>query len=239
MLNILGTTLNNSLLCICREGRTINQTGCPEVRTSSQRLVSTMSPKKQVLYQELSYDFLCNLPLNATVYICSKKPLRGINIVLITLCWDKKKSWSTIYTSGARDHFRLNHPSLWKRWLDIEDRQTSSKPKLMPSQQVINSFLLQKDEASRELVLREAYDRPRHLQALLALCARRRLPLNAIEWPELHDLLLSANPEISGLTQFSRRTFTHALVLNYERYHQILQNNIQEAIRDIHISTDI
>ncbi|KAG7408597.1 putative AC transposase [Fusarium oxysporum f. sp. rapae] len=154
-------------------------------------------------------------------------------------CWDKKKSWSTIYTSGARDHLRLNHPSLWKRWLDMEDRQTSSKPKLMPGQQVINSFLLQKDEASRELVLREAYDRPRHLQALLALCARRRLPLNAIEWPELHDLLLSANPEISGLAQFSRRTFTRALVLNYERYRQILQNNIQEAIGDIHISTDM
>ncbi|RKK18961.1 hypothetical protein BFJ66_g17896 [Fusarium oxysporum f. sp. cepae] len=154
-------------------------------------------------------------------------------------CWDKKKSWSTIYTSGARDHLRLNHPSLWKRWLDMEDRQTSSKPKLMPGQQVINSFLLQKDEASRELVLREAYDRPRHLQALLALCARRRLPLNAIEWPELHDLLLSANPEISGLAQFSRRTFTRALVLNYERYRQILQNNIQEAIGNIHISTDM
>ncbi|KAJ3454169.1 hypothetical protein MRS44_018063 [Fusarium solani] len=103
----------------------------------------------------------------------------------------------------------------------------------------MNSFLFQKDEASRELVLREAYDRPRHLQALLALCARRRLPLNAIEWPELHDLLLSANPEISDLAQFSRRTFTRALVLNYERYRQILQNNIQEAIGDIHISTDM
>ncbi|KAG7403230.1 putative AC transposase [Fusarium oxysporum f. sp. rapae] len=154
-------------------------------------------------------------------------------------CWDKKKSWSTIYTSGARDHLRLNHPSLWKRWLDMQDRQTSSKPKLMPGQQVMNSFLLQKDEASRELVLREAYDRPRHLQALLTLCARRKLPLNAIEWPELHDLLLSANPEISDLAQFSRRTFTRALVLNYERYRQILQNNIQEAIGDVHISTDM
>ncbi|KAI8401800.1 hypothetical protein FOFC_18669 [Fusarium oxysporum] len=120
----------------------------------------------------------------------------------------------------------------------MEDRQTSSKPKLMPGQQVMNSFLLQKDETLRELVLREAYDRPRHLQALLALCARRRLPLNAIEWPEFHDLL-SANPEISDLAQFSRRTLTCALVLNYERYRQILQNNIQEAIGDIHISTDM
>lgn len=155
-------------------------------------------------------------------------------------CWDtKKKSWSTIYTSGAREHLRLNHPSLWKRWLDMEDRPTSSKPKLVPGQQCINSFLLHKDEASRELVLREAYDRPRHLQALLALCARRRLPLNAIEWPELHDLLLAANPEISDLAHLSRRTFTRALVLNYERYRQILQNNIQEAIGDIHISTDM
>jgi hypothetical protein len=85
----------------------------------------------------------------------------------------------------------------------------------MPGQQVMNLFLLQKDEASRELVLREAYDRPRHLQGLLALCARRRPPLNAIEWPELHDLLLSANPEISDLAQFSRRTFTRALLKYY------------------------
>ncbi|KID82045.1 transposase [Metarhizium guizhouense ARSEF 977] len=103
----------------------------------------------------------------------------------------------------------------------------------------MNSFLLQKDEASREMLLREAYDRPRHLQALLALCARRRLPLNAIDWPELHDLLLSANPEISDLAHFSRRTFTRALVLNYKRYRQILQYNIQEAIGYVHISTDM
>ena len=121
----------------------------------------------------------------------------------------------------------------------MEDRLTSSKPKLVPGQQFMNSFLLQKGEASIELVLREAHDRPRHLQALLALCARRRLPLNAIVWPELHGLLLSANPEISDLAQFSRRTFTRDLVLNYERYRQILQNNIQEAIGDIHISTDM
>ncbi|PVI00017.1 hypothetical protein DM02DRAFT_655787 [Periconia macrospinosa] len=97
-------------------------------------------------------------------------------------CWDnKRKSWGTIYTPGTRDHLRLNHSSLWKRWLDMEDRQASSKPKLAPGQQFMNSFLLQKDEASRELVLRDAYDRPRHLQALLTLCARRRLSLNAIE----------------------------------------------------------
>jgi hypothetical protein len=35
----------------------------------------------------------------------------------------------------------------------MEERQSSSKPKLMPGQQVMNSFLLQKDEASRGLVL--------------------------------------------------------------------------------------
>ncbi|KAH6959796.1 hypothetical protein BKA56DRAFT_601255, partial [Ilyonectria sp. MPI-CAGE-AT-0026] len=73
-------------------------------------------------------------------------------------CWDnKKKSWSTIYTLGAWDHLH---------------RQASSKSKLVPGQQFMNSFLLQKDEASREL--------PGHLQVLLTLYARRRLPLNAI-----------------------------------------------------------
>jgi hypothetical protein len=155
-------------------------------------------------------------------------------------CWDNKnKSWSTIYTSGARDHLRLNHPSLWKKWLDMEERQSSSKPNLKPGQQFMTSFLHQKDHSSGKVLLREAYDRPRHLQALLALCARRRLPLNAIEWPELHDLLLSVNPEISDLAHLSRRTFTRALVLNYERYRQILQDDIQEAIGDIHISTDM
>jgi hypothetical protein len=112
----------------------------------------------------------------------------------------------------------------------MEDQQTSSKSKLVSGQKFMNSFLLPKDEASRELVLREAYDRPRHLQALLALCARRRLPLNAIEWPELHNLLLSANPEISDLAQFSRRKFIRALILNYERYRQILQNNSRKLL---------
>ncbi|KAJ0130008.1 hypothetical protein HZ326_26887 [Fusarium oxysporum f. sp. albedinis] len=134
-------------------------------------------------------------------------------------CWDtKKKSSSIIYTSAARDHLRLNHPPLWKRWLDMEDRQTSSKSELVSGQQFMNSFLLQKGGVSRELVLGEAHDRPQHLQALLALCARRRLPLNAIEWPELHNLLLSANSEISDLAQFSTRTFIRALILTYERY---------------------
>ncbi|KAM3549148.1 hypothetical protein ARSEF4850_009010 [Beauveria asiatica] len=143
-------------------------------------------------------------------------------------CWDnRKKSWSTIYTSGARDHLRLNHPPLWKRWLDMENQPASSKATAVSSQAFMNSFLLRKEAASREMLLREAYDRPRHLQALLALCARRRLPLNAIEWPELHDLILSANPEISDLAQLSRRTFTRTMVLNYERYRHILQNDIQ------------
>lgn len=155
-------------------------------------------------------------------------------------CWDnRKKSWSTIYTSGARDHLRLNHPPLWKRWLDMENQPASSKATAVSSQAFMNSFLLRKEAASREMLLREAYDRPRHLQALLALCARRRLPLNAIEWPELHDLILSANLEISDLAQLSRRTFTRTMVLNYERYRHILQNDIQEAIGEIHISTDM
>ncbi|KAI3570517.1 hypothetical protein IWW34DRAFT_775315, partial [Fusarium oxysporum f. sp. albedinis] len=105
-----------------------------------------------------------------------------------------------------------------RRWLDMEDRQTSSKSELVSGQQFMNSFLLQKGGVSRELVLGEAHDRPQHLQALLALCARRRLPLNAIEWPELHNLLLSANSEISDLAQFSTRTFIRALILTYERY---------------------
>ncbi|KAH8798639.1 hypothetical protein F5884DRAFT_870081 [Xylogone sp. PMI_703] len=69
-------------------------------------------------------------------------------------CWEnEKKSWSTIYTSGARDHLRLNHPSLWRKWLGVEGRPHSSKAEFMQGQQSMTSFMRQKDEASRELIL--------------------------------------------------------------------------------------
>jgi hypothetical protein len=52
------------------------------------------------------------------------------------------------------------------------------------------------DHRSREIVLREAYDRPRHIRAMIALCSKKRLALSATDWPELHELILSGNSMI-------------------------------------------
>lgn len=74
---------------------------------------------------------------------------------------------------------------------------------------------------------------------MIALCARRQLPLSAIGWLELHELLLSVNLEINDLALFSRRSLNRLLKLNFKKYKKQLQNNLQEAIGDIHISTDM
>jgi hypothetical protein len=92
---------------------------------------------------------------------------------------------------------------------------------------------------SRHLVLRQTFDKPRFIRAFIALCARRRLPLNATDWPELQELVLAGNPVIQDLLKLSRRTLVRLLEKNHQQYRQQLQIKIQDAVGKIHLSTDM
>ena len=87
--------------------------------------------------------------------------------------------------------------------------------------------------------LHNAYNRQHHVQAMIALCARRRLPLSATEWPELRDLILSGNPVIADDIKLSRRQLGRLLIDNYKEYYKQLQSSLQNTQSMIHLSTDM
>jgi hypothetical protein len=150
----------------------------------------------------------------------------------------KPKVWHTVYTSAAQHHVKTKHMAQWKEYKQSTKEERSSLGH-DPRQILIEKFALSNTNTARDLVLRQAYNKQRHIQAMIALCARRRLPLSAVGWPELHELLLSVNPEIDDLAPFGRRSLDRLLKLNFKRYKKQLQNHLQEAIGDIHISTDM
>lgn len=92
---------------------------------------------------------------------------------------------------------------------------------------------------ARSLILRQAFNRPRFIRALISLCARRRLPLNATDWPQLQELILAGNLAIQDLMKLSRRTLMQLLQANHLEYRTQLQTAIQDAVGQIHFSTDM
>jgi transposase len=74
------------------------------------------------------------------------------------------------------------------------------------------------DHRSREIVLREVYDRPRHIRAMIALCSKKRLALSATDWPELHELILSGNSMMGIEIKMPRRTLVRLLSKNHHQF---------------------
>lgn len=149
-----------------------------------------------------------------------------------------KPIWSNAYTGNAKEHVQKKHRAEWKEWyrnhtntsLSIDDpKQTSMDRYAQPVG----------EHHSRDLILRQAFDKPRFIRAFIALCARRRLSLSATDWPELQELILAGNPAIQDLLKLSRRTLIRLLEKNHLEYRKQLQVAIQDAVGQIHFSTDM
>jgi hypothetical protein len=146
--------------------------------------------------------------------------------------------WSTSFTHNAKNHVMKHHPDAWIRW----NRENNALGPFIrqSSQKTLDGFVQPiLPQQSESIILRSAYDRSRHIQAMIALCSRRRLVLSATEWPELHELMLSANPLISDLIKLSRRQLVTLLAKNHHQYRIQLQSSLQDAQSKIHISTDM
>ena len=55
---------------------------------------------------------------------------------------------------------------------------------------------------------------------MIALYARRQLPLSATEWPKLRDLILLGNLVIANDIKLSRRQLGRLLIDNYKEYYK-------------------
>lgn len=149
-----------------------------------------------------------------------------------------KPIWSNAYTGNAKEHVQKKHKAEWKEWCRNHTKNSFSMGN--PNQTSIDQYAQPVgDHRSRNLILRQAFNKPRFIRAFIALCARRRVSLNATDWPELQELVLAGNPAIQDLLKLSRRTLMRLLEKNHLEYRRQVQTAIQDAVGQIHFSTDM
>lgn len=148
-----------------------------------------------------------------------------------------KPIWSSAYTGNAKEHVQKVHRAEWKEWSRNHGNSLRTNGSNQPS---IDRYMEPVGvHSSRHLTLRQAFDKARFIRAFIALCARRRVSLSATDWPELQELMLAGNPTIQDLLKLSRRTLVRLLERNHVEYRKRLQTAIQDAVGQIHFSTDM
>jgi hypothetical protein len=96
---------------------------------------------------------------------------------------------------------------------------------------------LQKDREAQD-TLRAAANPVAIHQALLRLIVHHDLPLNAIEWPELHTLVYTINHTASNRIWKSHQTVTRKIAATCETKKIQLKNVLQQSRSLIHLTTD-
>lgn len=106
------------------------------------------------------------------------------------LCEERRAPtiWRNAFVQNAKNHVQKQHPEYWRRWNQGNNAVAATSSN--SSQKTLNSFLqpVLLPQAER-VVLQGAYNKERHIQAMIALCSRRRLALSAADWPELRELI--------------------------------------------------
>lgn len=87
--------------------------------------------------------------------------------------------------------------------------------------------------------LRNAFNEVQYREALIGLLTRRRMAFSSVEWPELQDLVLAANPTVADHLITNRRTAIRHIAANYQLYRLQLQDQLSSARSLIHISSDL
>jgi hypothetical protein len=87
--------------------------------------------------------------------------------------------------------------------------------------------------------LRIVFNQQRYNEALVGLLTRRRVAFSAVEWDEMKELVLAANPHIEDCLITTRHKMLKIIHSNYDLYTSQLKDLLQESQSMIHISTDL
>lgn len=84
----------------------------------------------------------------------------------------------------------------------------------------------------------DVINRERFNEALVRLITVRNLPISAVEWPELEDLLKATNPAVRGQLLQSRGTLPKLMKKSYVAHRNILKSKLQRSRYKIHFAVD-
>ena len=140
------------------------------------------------------------------IWLHAREPIEGVEPLRssreqgcrkIWYCkYDRCSQYSVLSTMGARHHLKTVHNV-------IVDRLESSKAQKIRQKdlhEVFDEQTRRSDENKNQIIqqgLREAANPTLVHQALLRLVVHHDLPLNIVEWPELHTLVHTINHQAS------------------------------------------
>ena len=87
-------------------------------------------------------------------------------------------------------------------------------------------------------MLRSAADPYTVQQALLRLVVHHDLPISIVEWPELHTLVYSLNPEAGDCLWQSHQSVANHIGLSFDIRKRRVRESLQQSKSLIHITTD-
>jgi hypothetical protein len=137
--------------------------------------------------------------------------------------------WESPYRGNSTIHAFKKHPNLTQ---DIEHGS-------QPSTESQSSIARWVTRSASESSLRLCFDRQRYIEALVSLICRRRTPFSAVEWDEIEELVLAANPAIQDLISISRRSIGRHIDLTFKYYKDQLFGIFNSCQHRIHFATDL
>ena len=154
----------------------------------------------------------------------------GTRVYVCLHCPDR---WSAPIPSNAVAHAKRRHPELVQ---ETQDSQASGSFTIPSTQGTISSFF---SRVPTDSSLRNAFNSQQYNEAIVGLLTRRRIPFSAVEWDEMHSLVLAANPAIGDCLITSRYRAMKLIDANYDLYASQLKEELQESQSMIHILTDL
>jgi hypothetical protein len=190
----------------------------PSVRRSAQNSKSS-KPVQRSTYRLREY---ARLPTGT-------EPERDEQKRLLFYCAEDQCLWSHGVSTNFLKHLRTKHNIFVK----------PQKSEVLQAAHEALQHLVRDNQIETQAP--KAHDLSQEtLRACIArLIVRHSLPFTAIEWPQLHSLLLLINPEVEDLLIVSRRTLVSDIKECWEKEKLELKEQLQLARSKIHISLDI
>lgn len=93
-------------------------------------------------------------------------------------------------------------------------------------------------ERVAQATMGDVINQERFNETLVRLIMMHNLPINAVKWPELEDLLKSTNPAVDGQLLQSRGTLPKLIEKSFNTHRQILRTKLQHCLYKIHLAVD-
>ncbi|RKK08309.1 hypothetical protein BFJ65_g16969 [Fusarium oxysporum f. sp. cepae] len=166
-----------------------------------------------------------------------KRKSRGMVMYRCLHC-PADKPWANRKRDNAWHHTRRCHADIISS-LDrtliggssdvVDDEREATRPR-------IDAFF---PSRYSDVSLRRMFDRDRYLDAIISLITRRRLAFSAINWDEMQEIMLAANPAIEDLLVTNRSALMRLIDATYELYSSQLMATLEASISKIHILSDL